>query len=380
MTSRALAAAAVLALGAALARAESRAEEDSTPLGLLRRAEAVAVVTAVPPAPGETAPLGVLRVDEALRGSIKAGERILLDGAPEREDLRAPAGRRAVAFLGRNAARWEVLDGALGLVAVEDTPAGDAPAVAFVRDLLTTLDGKGRIADPAKARALLVAAAAGASVRLRHGAALDLVREPALLAGATDAEREALVAAFDGLPNRDRARFHLARVLGLLKPEGAAATLAAALLAEDGEALADAVGPAVTDLGDPKAVQFLASKAADPSARVRRLVAKALGAAESPAARPGLESLLGAAEPAVRLEAALGLGRLRTPDAAPALLRRFRGEGAETDGLVRKGLAWALGMSGEAVVLEEAARTDGDPAFRRYVEDLLRNPTRGFVR
>ncbi len=380
MTSRALAAAAVLALAAASAPAESRSEEDATPLGLLRRAEGVALVTAVAPAPGEEAPLGVLRIDEVLRGSLKAGERVLPAGAPDLEDLRAPAGIRAVAFLGRTGGRWTVLDGALGLVATEEVPSGDAPATAFFRALIASLDAKGRIADPARARALLVGACSGASVRLRHGAAMDLVREPALLAGATGEERAALVAAFDALPNRDRARFHLARVVGLLKPEGAAAKLAAALVAGDGEAVADAVGAAVADLGDPKAVEFLAAKAADPSARTRRLVARALGAAESAAARPGLESLLGDAEPATRLEATLGLGRLKSPDAVPALLRRFRGEGAETDALVRRGLAWALGASGETAALEEAARSDGDPAFRRYAGELLRHPSRGFVR
>jgi hypothetical protein len=368
LTSRTLAAVAFLAAGAVLARAESRTEEDTTPLGLLRRAEAVVVATGAVPLPGEEAPLGVLHVHEVLRGPAKAGERILLAGSPAKEDLRAEAGLRVVAFLGRSGGRWEVLDGALGLVPGEG---------AFFRNLIGCLGKDGRIADPAKARSLLVAAAGGPSERLRHGAAFDLSRDPVLLGGATAEERAALVAAFEALPNRDRARFHLARVVGVLKPEGAAVRLATALVAEDGDAVADAIGPALADLGDPKAFEILAAKAVDPSLRVRRLVAKALGAAESPHARPGLEALLGAAEPAVRFEAAHGLGRLREPLAAPALLKRF---GPEGDALVRKALAWALVRCGEYAAVDEASRADPDPAFRRYAEALLKNPARGFVR
>ena len=159
-----------------------------------------------------------------------------------------------------------------------------------------------------------------------------------------------------------------------------------ALLAEDGEALAGATGPALAALGDPGVFDLLAAKAADPSPRVRRLVAAALGGTGGPAARPGLESLLGAAEPAVRLEAALGLGNLGLAAAAPALLGRFRpaaGAAPEADAVVRRALAWALARcdAPEAwAALEEAAREDADPAFRRYAAGVLANPRRGFVK
>jgi HEAT repeat protein len=381
------AAAAAALLAAPPARGESRAEEQVGPLGLLRSAGVVAVATAVAPDPAEAA-LAVLRLDEVLKGSAKAGDRAVLSGDPATTDLRALPGTRCVAFLLRDAAgRWESCAGALGLVAFPEVPSGDAPEVALFRGLLAAQRADGRIVDPARVRAALVGAAAGLSARLRSGAALDLLREPGLLAGATEDERAGLVRAFDALPGRDRARAHLARVLGRLRVEGTGRRLADALLAPDGEALAEAVGAALADLGDAAAVDLLAARAADPDPRTRRLVAKAFGAAALPAARPTLESLLGAAEPEVRIEAVAGLGRLRSADAAPALLRRLRGvtggAAAETDAGVRRALAWALAQCDEPgawKALEDAATGDADPSFRRFCAETLKDPRRPFVK
>jgi HEAT repeat protein len=396
--------AAALLLPAA-ARAESRPEEAVTPLGLLRRAEVVAVVTGVPPAPGQpgagageagTGNLGVLRLDEVLRGKAAAGELVPLTGVATRDDVRAAPGMRAVAFLVRRGdGTREVLGGALGLVGFEDVPAGDPPAVALFRDLVASLGKDGKIADPARARAALVAAATDPADRLRSGAAQDLLREPGLLdgapggapGGATGEERAALGRAFDALPNGDRARAPLARILGRLRPADAAARLAGALLEPDGDVLAEAVGAALADLGDPKAIDLLSARSADPTPRARRLVAKALGATGSPAARPGLESLLGAAEPEVRMEAVVGLGCLRAAAAAPALLRRFLADAGtpapEGDAVVRRALAWALAQCDEPDAwraLEAASRDEGDPGLRRFAADTLADPRRPFVK
>jgi hypothetical protein len=381
-----LAAAAVVA-SAPGALGETRSEEHVGPLGLVRSAAVVAVATAGSPEPGEGA-LAVLRLDEVLKGPAKAGERVVLAGDPGLTDLRAEPGTRCVAFLLRDAeGRWSSCAGALGIVAFPEVPAGDAPDVALVRGLLAARGADGRLADPARARALLVAAAAGGPGRFRSGAALDLLREPGLLAGAADEERAALVRAFDALPNRDRARAPLARILGRLRPEGAGRRLADALLAPDGEVLAEAAGAALADLGDASALDLLAARAADPAPRTRRLVAKALGAAGLPAARPALEGLLGASEPEVRLEAASGLGRLRSAAAAPALLRRLRGEtgglSPEADAVVRRALAWALAQCDEPGAwraLEEAAAGDADPAFRRFCAETLKDPRRAYVK
>ena len=382
--------AALLLLAPAPAKAESRAEEDVTPRALVRAAALVAVVEGVAPdpsAPPADGVAGVLEVVEVLKGAAGAGERVLVAGSADRHDVRVPAGVRFVAFLGgiREGGR-EVVGGALGLFELPGGTVLDGdPTVRLFRALAGEADG-GPEAVPA-VRAALVRAAGEAHPRARSGAALDLLRDPGRLAGATEAERAALVDAFRNAAPTGRARFHLAGILGRLAPEGGAALLVEALLGDGGEALPAAVGPALRALGRPAAIRLLAARTAEVSPALRLRVASALGSTGSPEARDPLASLLADGTPEVRLEAAVGLGRLKDAAAVPALLRRLRGDasgaGAEGDAHVRRALAWAVAQ-GDApegwAALREAADSDADPRFRAFCEDTLRNPVRAFVK
>jgi HEAT repeat protein len=383
-----LAAAALAAAPAA--RAESRPEEDVTPLSLVRRADLVLVGAAVAPdaAPPREGLLGSLRAEEVLRGlPVGAGTAVEVAGDPSRTDARLPAaGTRCVAFLVRRPdGALEPLGGAHGIAAVGEAPPGlEEPVLALLRVLAAETDAAGRLERPSRVREALVRAAA-APGRLQSGAALDLLREPGLLDGVTGPERDLLVAGFDAARSADRARSHLARLLGRLAPEGAAARLVDSLLAEDGDPLRSAAGRALGDLGDEAAIRLLAGRTAGADAARRARAAAALGWSGAAAARSPLEALLGAAEPAVRLEACIALGRLRAAVSAPALLRRLRGvEGgpaAEGEPAVRRALLWALAQADapdawEALRGVAAAADDRD---RRFAADLLRNPRVPFV-
>jgi HEAT repeat protein len=392
MTSRSLVPAALLALLAAAAPAfgESRPEESVTPLGLVRGADVVAVVKGAAPEPGAAVVPGRFQVRELLRGALRPGEEIPLPRALGAGGEPVVTDGHFVVFLSRRAeGGLELRGGELGLVPLPEVPAGmpEARAVALFRVLVREVGPDGRLADRSRARAVLVEAATSVGPRLRAGAAFDLVREPGLLDGATDAERDALVRAFVAARGGERVKSHLARVLGRLRPDGAAELLAEALFAPGGEAIRPAVGLALADLGDAGALAPFAARANDPSPDVRTLVAGTLGWSGLADARPVLERLLAAAEPAVRLEAAHALGRLRLADAAPALLRRFRSEGGvpapERDGEVRRALAWALAQCDDPAAwaaLGEAATSDDDARFRAHVAAILRDPRRGFVR
>lgn len=386
MTSR-TAAAALLLLGAALpllpARAETRAEEDATPLSLVRRAGLVAVVRAGAPPAGAAAEgvLGTLVVEEVIRGEgARAGDSLAVAGHEGTEDVRILPGLRAVAFLSVPAAgRTEVLCGALGLLAAEEGAAagGEGAAVTLVRTLCGDLGPEGKFLTPGKVRAALVAAVRDGAPRLRAGAAFDLVRETGLLGEATEGERADLAAAFRAVPNRDRGRAHLARAVGMLRPEGAGAMLVEAVLEPEGFALRRAAGEALGLLGDEGAVRLLASRTAGATAETRALIAGVLGHTGMAAARPPLEALAGSAEAPVRVEAAVGLGRLRTADAAAALLARLV---VEKDARARRAVAWALAQCDHPeawrALREAAAREDEEAAFRAFVRTVLENPRR----
>jgi len=381
-----------IAIGAALAasallppvaaRAESRPEEDVTPLSLARRADAVLVVVGAAPADAaETR--ARFEVVETLRGTPSPGDVLEVPVLPDRQDLRAAPGERSVALLlWRPDGRWAAPAGALSLFPAPDDATG-AETLALFRALAA--EGTGP-PDAVRLRAALVRAVGAGEARVRAGAALDLLQEPGLLEGAAEAERAALVARFDAEPNRSRARFHLARIVGLLRPAAAAERLVDALLAEGGEALRPAVADALRDLGDPRAVALLASRTASASARDRIVVAGTLGALGGDSARAALEALLPDAVPEVRREAAASLGMLRDAASAPALLARFRGvpggAGPEGDLRVRRALAWALAQAddpGAWGALRAAAEAPGE-SLRAFLEETLANPRRAFVR
>jgi len=388
----ALAAAAIaaLVLAAPPAAAESRREADLTPLGLLRGSEAAVLAVGVAPteAPPAAGVVSTLRVDEVLSGApiVAAGAALPLAGGAE-DGPRLPAGIRCVAFLKRLPdGRWEAPAGSFGVIAIGEAPPGAVadPVVALFRDLAPEVGTEGRLERPIRVRAALVRGLSGPA-RLRAGAALDLLREPGLLEALPDAERDAIVAAFDATPSRDRGRVHLARLVGRIAAPDAGRRLADALLGEDGVHLRSAVGAALGDLRDPAAVRVLAERASAGDAEARARAAAALGASGLPEARPPVEALLGAAEPRVRLEAAVALGRLRLADAVPALLRRFRGVPggpvAEPDPAVRRALAWALGRcdAPEAWEALRAAADDASESARAFAAEVLKDPARDFV-
>ncbi len=360
------------------ARAESRAEEDVTPLALLRVADAV--VVAAPAAGGSG-----LVVETALVGPLAAGSTVVPLDEGGLRPLVPPSGR-VVALLRRSGVEgWEVPGGPLGWF-----PAGEGPGGGAAADLFRALAAARELPAPAARtagqRAALVAAVRDGDARLRAGAALDLLTDPATLADATEAERAALAAAFRACGPRERARAHLAPILGRVRAPGAAADLLGALEGPGGDVLAAPVGAGLALLEDRAALDALAARAVtvDPGMRLR--VAVALAATRHAAVRPALASLLGDGDVRIRREAATGLGALRSADAAPALLARFLGEGAaaaESAAPVRRALAWALAQcdAPEAwTALRDAVERDPDDAFRAFVRDTLANPRRAFVR
>ena len=385
MTSRNAGAAVVglLLLAAALplpAPAPCPAPGDLDPLNLVRRAGLVAVVRGAEAGEAKEGILGSLVVEEVLRGEgAKAGDVLAVPGLPDMEDVRILPGVRTVAFLSvPEEGRVSVHGGALGLLPVEENAGGaDAATTALVRTLCEDLGPGGKFLTPGKIRAALVAAVRDGSPRVRAGAAFDLVRETGVLEGATETERADLVAAFRALPNRDRGRVHLARAVGMLRPEGAGALLVEAVLGPDGFALRPAAGEALGLLGDEEALKLLAARTAGADAATRAHIAGVLGYTGMAGARPPLEALSGAAEAAVRKEAYLGLGRLRLADAAAALLRRFA---VEQDLPARRTQAWALAQCDHPdawTALRDAAEREEEPApFRAYVRSVLENPRR----
>jgi HEAT repeat protein len=384
-------AAAVLPAGPSPARAESRAEEDVTPLALVRRSAIVVVARGAANAPEAVAgTVGTLIVEESLRGSARVGDRLAVASATDREDARVPEGGRWLAFADpRPDGRWTLVGGGLGMFDLPAGPAGEATLSLF--RTLAPHAAEGRSLEGASAvavRTALVQAARTGHDRTRSGAALDLLREPGLLAGCGETERESLAAAFRETPSSSRARGHLARALGILKHPATGALLAEAVAASDGGLLKRQAGLALKDLDDGAAVRLMAAKLAGANPAVRVAVAGALGWSGRPEARSALESLLADASVPVRFEAIIGLGRLRDADAAPALLVRFRKPdgstpGPEADTRLRRAVAWALAQcdTGDAWSALRTAR-DEDPelGYRSFLSDLLANPRREFVR
>jgi len=275
-----------------------------------------------------------------------------------------------------------VVGGALGLLPVEESPGGgDAATTALVRTLCGDLGPGGKYLTPGAVRAALVQAVRDGSPRVRAGAAFDLSRETGLLEDATETEKGILSASFLSLPNRDRARAHLARAVARARVEGAGAMLVEAALEKDGPAVRPAVGEALGLLGDEGPVKALAARTAGADAATRAQIAGVLGWTGLPSARGPLEALSGAAEAAVRREAALGLGRLRSPDAAAALVKRF---GEEKDAGARRAAAWALAQCDHPdawrALTDAAASEAEEPAFRAFVRSVLENPRRAFVK
>jgi hypothetical protein len=387
-----LAVAAIAAVLAPLpARAESRSEEDCTPLALLRRAGVAVLARGAAPAPdAEPGTVGVLVVEEVLRGGAKAGDRLEVAASTDREDARVPPGGRWVAVLDpRPDGRWTLVAGGMGLFDCPEGPAG-ASSLEILRALVEhgvaglPAEGPGRAA----LRAALVRATGEGDARLRSGAALDLLREPGLLGSCTAGEREALARAFVAAGPTDVARGHLVRALAILKVPGTAERIAGALAGPGGGILKRQAGLALKDLEDPDAVRLVAARLAGANPAVRVAVAGALGWSTRKEARPALEALLADAAVPVRLEAIVGLGRLRAPEAAAALLRRFRNEdgttpGPERDARLRRAVAWALAQcdEGEAwAALRRARDSDPELGYRSFLGDLLANPRREFVR
>jgi HEAT repeat protein len=149
------------------------------------------------------------------------------------------------------------------------------------------------------------------------------------------------------------------------------------VLEADGFALRRAAGEALGLLGDEGAVRMLAARTAGASAETRALIAGVLGYTGMAAARGPLEALAGSAEAAVRVEAAVGLGRLRSAEAAAALTARFA---VEKDARARRAVAWALAQCDHPeawrALREAAEREDEDAAFRAFVRTVLENPRR----
>jgi quinoprotein glucose dehydrogenase len=113
---------------------------------------------------------------------------------------------------------------------------------------------------------------------------------------------------------------------------------------------------------DPAALAPVLELTADPDAEVRAQAAKVLGDDRAAAAFDRLLALLKDAEPRVRFFAALGLGKLGKPQAAPAVVQMLR-DNADKDPYLRHSGVMALTGINDTDTLARAAE-DSSPAVR----------------
>ncbi|MHC4821741.1 MAG: HEAT repeat domain-containing protein, partial [Planctomycetota bacterium] len=293
--------------------------------------------------------------------------------------IKVPAEGQSLLFLRREGEGWRPLAGQLGVWDISGSQGG--ATLALVRSASAAVRTGDRPQDLAAARRALVTGIAEATPHARAGAAMDLWMRPDIAKDLNEEQTGTLLATFATLSNRERTKAHLARVLGRAKLAAAGPAFVAAIAGTRGEVIASAAGEGLGLLGDDKSIRSLASLAGTQDLRMRLRIAGALSATKHEAARPTLEGMLADGEPGIRAQAAVGLGHMRTADAAPALLRRFEGERAESDARVRRALVWALAQCDESdawAALKRTAANDTDEGLRDFARATLKNPRRGF--
>ena len=149
------------------------------------------------------------------------------------------------------------------------------------------------------------------------------------------------------------------RLLGVRKPEGAAAALLGYLPHAEEETQSDEVRKALTALAsrDGKAEPALVDALSDERAQVRATAAEALASGGGVAGRAEARKLLRDASSSVRLKAALALARAREKEAVPVLIGLLTALSAEEVGQAEDALYQLAGDSApKETAGEEAAQ------------------------
>jgi hypothetical protein len=343
-------------------------ERTAVSIGALARASA-AVFTAEATA--------VSRVEEGLLVRVRVGE--TLKGTPPAEVVLAaddaswdPRGAFLAFATPRPGGAWRLAgDAAFGAVSL---PAADREAI------LAT--ARAHLQPDAKVRArALQAGFAGPCDRLRRDAAVDLYREPALLAHWTDEEKAALAAPLATAEGREPFSGELPALVVLAGRVGGAAglePLVAFLRDPRGLPCAESFVQALGLMDRGFAVGALAEKFAketEPEALPGFILA--LAGLKAEAARAKIGALAGHEDGRVRKFAILGLGDLGGA-ASVAPLASILGD--EARALVERKLAVvALHQSGDPAGVQaicKAEETAGDPALRGFVKAYRKDPAR----
>ncbi len=335
-----------------------------------------------------------LDVREVLRGAVDTTEKLSV--AVRDLGRGAPFGhqRRYLVFLGRvetaDGPAWRPLTGSYGFrEIIAGQPSAAFPAL--VREIAATLgpkseNGQPVIEKPDELRALLVRTLGHADDGIAYSGALDLVRHEDLRGGLTDAERTAVLGAFESRPVNSRARRALAVAVGVTKPARAATVLVDALLEPGAENDRVSFGEALRLLDDDASTALIDARleAADP--RQRRNLLNALGAFGGASAVRAATPYLADPDVGVRVEAAHSLGRC----AQTARRVQHDVELVSRDELTQlvdqgqdpnewRAALWALAQLDRPEAYDEIRRRAADDKredLRRWAKQLLERPRR----
>lgn len=256
-----------------------------------------------------------LRVEEPIRGDLRAGASAMVGFPPHLDGKPWTQGARYLCFLepapaeAGAAPRFRLVSGAYGLRTLPaEGPQARFPQIA--RDVAATLDAAGRVADPAALRGLLVRWMGDADPGIAWSAATDFVRHEELHAALTPEERAAILAAYRRQPIGKATKAALALAVSAARPPSAAEALADTLLDRDAHLVRGAVAEALRRLRDPATEALLARRLETAGAPARKSLLVALGAVGASESVFVARRSLGDAETAVRAEAAHALGRI----------------------------------------------------------------------
>jgi HEAT repeat protein len=391
-------AAALLALAAAPARAETHDSRTVTLGWMTENADAVVLGRAaderVLDARGDRRELDLL-VDESIRGSVAAGTTVVIVYEGHGEAMPWKAAGVHLAFLKAARvppgapARWLPLSGAFSVKPIPaEGPESRFPAE--VRTLASLLDAEGGVAKPDALRDHLVAGMEDGDPGFAWTAAMDFVRHAGLHAGLAREQGARIVAAFRRQPVGKRTKEALALAVACTKDPAAARSLVDALDDPRARLIRVSVAEALRRLGDPGAPKLLLAALADAGPGKRADLLRVLGLIGAVEAAPVARERLADQIPEVRTEAAQALGLMaraaREGDPAARLPGRAELEkvasSTEAAGNEARAALWALAQLDDQeawAALRRLAAGDPREDVRRHAERYLRNPRQSLI-
>jgi hypothetical protein len=260
----------------------------------------------------------------------------------------------------------------------------------MAREIASTLDARGAVADADRLRTALVTWIADPDPGIAWSAATDLVRHAPLCEALTETQRASILAAFLAQPSGKRSKAALAEAVAVARPAGAAAAIVDLVGTEETRWLTRAFASALVRIGDPEAETFVLRRLRAADAALSRdlleVLAEIGGARGADAARGRLAD----ADGRVRIDAAHAFGRI------VRRLRGYSGRPSEAEGRADLAAAydrsksadearaalWALAQLDHAEayeVLRKAETGDARADVRRDARRYLLNPRLSFV-